>query len=138
VCMTADSHRNRSRLHRLSFAWPRTVSQDGPFESGAGGHRAARIRRTTSLLMGMPKAKAICCAIRGQPQLGFRRFMSTMAATVSWLGPFGLDEWWRSHRGAAADIFLNELTASFFVAARQNWTCAPQILHPPVDLGGRR
>ena len=47
------------------------------------------MRRTTSLLMGMPKAKTICCAIRGQPQVGFRRFMSTTAATISWLGPFG-------------------------------------------------
>ena len=52
-------------------------------------YRTARMRRTTSLLMGMPKAKAICCAIRGQPQLGFRRFMSTTAATTSWPGPFG-------------------------------------------------
>src|SRR5690242_11194688 len=29
------------------------------------------------------------CAIRGQPQLGFRCFMSTTAAMRSWLGPFG-------------------------------------------------
>jgi hypothetical protein len=39
--------------------------------------------------MGMPKASVICCAIRGHPQLGFRCFMSTMAATTSWLGPLG-------------------------------------------------
>src|ERR1700694_4872146 len=26
----ADSHRNRSTLQRLSFMWPRNVSQDGP------------------------------------------------------------------------------------------------------------
>jgi hypothetical protein len=31
-----------------------------PAESGAGWYRPARMRRTTSLLMGMPKAKAIC------------------------------------------------------------------------------
>src|SRR4030095_5249952 len=31
----------------------------------------------------------ICCAIRGDPQLGFRCFMSTTAAMTSWLGPFG-------------------------------------------------
>jgi hypothetical protein len=55
---TADSHRNRSRLHRLSFARPRAMSQDGPAESGFGRYRAARMRHTTSLLIGIPKAKA--------------------------------------------------------------------------------
>jgi hypothetical protein len=39
--------------------------------------------------MGMPKAKALCRAIRGQPQVGFRCFMSTTAAMSSRLGPFG-------------------------------------------------
>src|SRR6516162_3061903 len=47
------------------------------------------MRRTTSLLMGIPKAKAICCAIRGQPHVGFRRFICTTATMTSWLGPFG-------------------------------------------------
>jgi hypothetical protein len=47
------------------------------------------MRRTASLLMGMSKAKVICCAIRGQPHVGFRRFMSTTAATTSRLGPRG-------------------------------------------------
>src|SRR6266851_6794806 len=28
----ADSHRNRSTLQRLSFMWPRKVSQEGPAE----------------------------------------------------------------------------------------------------------
>jgi hypothetical protein len=32
----------------------------------------ARILRTTSLSISMLNAKAICCAIRGQPQLGLR------------------------------------------------------------------
>jgi hypothetical protein len=32
----ADSHRNRSRLQRLSFMWPMKVSQDGPAESFSG------------------------------------------------------------------------------------------------------
>jgi hypothetical protein len=41
------------------------------------------MRRTTSLFMGIPKAKAICCAIRGQPQVGFRRFISTTAAMTA-------------------------------------------------------
>jgi hypothetical protein len=37
----------------------------------------------------MPNAKAICCAILGQPQVGLCRFMSTTAAMTSWAGPFG-------------------------------------------------
>src|SRR5271169_3313957 len=32
VRKVADSHRNRSVLQRLSFMWPRKVSQDGPPE----------------------------------------------------------------------------------------------------------
>jgi hypothetical protein len=40
-------------------------------------------------LMGMSKANTVCCAIRGQPHVGFRRFMSTTAATTSRLGPGG-------------------------------------------------
>ena len=38
---TADSHRNRSRLHRLSLMWPRNVSQEGLADSGSGS-RALR------------------------------------------------------------------------------------------------
>src|SRR6266702_5002939 len=37
----------------------------------------------------MLNAKAICWAIRGQPQLGFRCFISTTARMSSALGPFG-------------------------------------------------
>ena len=37
----------------------------------------------------MWKAKAICWAIRGQPQLGLRCFISTTARMSSALGPFG-------------------------------------------------
>jgi hypothetical protein len=44
------------------------------------------MRRTTSLLMGIRKAKAICCAIRGQPHVGFCCFMSRTAAMTSWVG----------------------------------------------------
>ena len=65
------------------------MSQDGPAESGFGWYRAAKMRRTTSLLMEIPKARVICCAIRGHPQIGFRCFMSTTAAMTSWLGPLG-------------------------------------------------
>jgi hypothetical protein len=69
-----------------AYAYGKT--EDGPAESGAGWNRTARMRRTTSLLIGIPKARAIC-SIRGQPQVGFRCFMSTTAAIASWLGPFG-------------------------------------------------
>src|SRR5690242_3036866 len=36
VFKVADSHRNKSQLHKLSFMWPRNVSQDGPPESDSG------------------------------------------------------------------------------------------------------
>src|SRR5262245_51624216 len=47
------------------------------------------MRRTTSLLVGKSNANAICCAMRGQPHVGLRCFMSTTAATTSRLGPRG-------------------------------------------------
>ena len=49
----------------------------------------ARIRRTTSLLIDVAKAKLICSAICGHPQLGLRRFISTTAWIKSAVGPFG-------------------------------------------------
>src|SRR5215472_9272202 len=48
-----------------------------------------RIRRTISLSIATPKAKAICWAMRGEPQVGFRRFISTTAPMSSFSGPFG-------------------------------------------------
>src|ERR1700687_3675304 len=56
---------------------------DGPAGSGFGCYRTVKMRRTTSLLMGIPKARVICSAIRGQPPVGFRSLMSTMAAVTS-------------------------------------------------------
>src|SRR5262245_3405054 len=47
------------------------------------------MRRTPSLLIGIPNASVICCAIRGHPQVGFRCFMSMTAAMTSWLGNLG-------------------------------------------------
>jgi hypothetical protein len=66
-------------------------SQEMPTNCEFAMHRcrAARMRRTTSLSMGIPKARVIWCAIRGHPQLGFRCFMSRTAAMTSWLGPLG-------------------------------------------------
>jgi len=49
----------------------------------------ARIRRTTSLLIDVPKAKLICSAICGHPHDGLRRFISTTARIKSAVGPFG-------------------------------------------------
>jgi hypothetical protein len=46
---------------------------------------------TTSLSIGMWNAKAIRWAMRGQPQLGLRCFISTTAQMSSALGPFGPD-----------------------------------------------
>jgi hypothetical protein len=85
----ADSHGNRSRLQRLSFRWPMKLSQDGPPESFSGRSGVARILRTMSLSMGMSKAKAICGAMRGQPQAGLRCFIGTTTSMSSLLGPFG-------------------------------------------------
>jgi hypothetical protein len=68
---------------------PRKVSQEGPPESCPGQWRLPRILRTTSLSIWMLNAKAICWAIRGQPQLGLRCFISTTAWMSSALGPFG-------------------------------------------------
>src|SRR6202795_1522459 len=53
------------------------------------GEALARILRTRSLSIGMWNAKAICCAIRRQPQSGLRCFISMTAGTSSALGPFG-------------------------------------------------
>src|SRR5580765_2736278 len=47
------------------------------------------MRRTISLSISTAKANAICWAIRGQPQLGLRRFISTTASMSSFFGPFG-------------------------------------------------
>src|SRR5215467_1048729 len=45
------------------------------------------MRRITSLSISTPKANAICWAMRGQPQLGLRRFMATTASMSSCFGP---------------------------------------------------
>jgi hypothetical protein len=84
-----DSQRKRSALHKLSFVWPRNVSQDGPADPDSGRKCIPRIRRTTSLSMSTPKASAICWAIRRQPHLVLRRFISTTASMSSFAGPFG-------------------------------------------------
>src|SRR2546425_12989813 len=85
------------------------------------------MRRTTSLSMDMPKARDICCTIRGHPQLGFRCFMSTTAAMTSWLGPFGpgfidpLDEKSRRYfRWISARCRLNSVDGLKTIAERMN------------------
>src|ERR1700716_233462 len=49
----------------------------------------ASARRTMSLSISMPKARAISCAMRGQPTRGLRRLNSTIASMSSFDGPFG-------------------------------------------------
>src|SRR5215813_9787325 len=71
----ADSHRNRSRLHKLSFMLPKKVSHEGPSEVGDGWQCRAKIRRTTSLLIEVSKARLICSAIRGHLHVGLRFFI---------------------------------------------------------------
>src|SRR5215469_16390780 len=85
----ADSHRNKSNDHSESFAFPIKESQDGPPDPASGWKCVARIRRTTSLSMSMPNAKAICSAIRLQPQVQLRRFISRTASISSFVGPLG-------------------------------------------------
>src|SRR5262249_3263736 len=87
-----DSQRNKSALHKLSFVLPRKVSQDGPPEPDSGRKCFPKIRRTTSLSISTLKARLICSAIRGQPQLGLRRFIATTASMSSLVGPFGPGE----------------------------------------------
>jgi hypothetical protein len=45
--------------------------------------------RTTSLFIEVPKARLICSAIRGHPQVGLRCFIATTARIKSAVGPFG-------------------------------------------------
>ena len=61
---------------------------EGP-DPDPGRKCIAKIRRTTSLSISTPKASVICSAIRGQPQLGLRRFVSTTASMSSLVGPLG-------------------------------------------------
>ena len=70
-------------------------SHDGPSASGFGVYRTVRMRRTTSLFIGMPKANVICWAMRGHPHVGSCWFMSTMAAMTSWRGPVGPGFFWQ-------------------------------------------
>jgi hypothetical protein len=60
-----------------------------------------RIRRTMSLLISIPKAKAICWPIRGQPHVGLRCFIWITASIRSLPGPFGpglLGRFWENGR----------------------------------------
>ena len=87
---STDSHRKRSTLHRLSFAWPRKVSQEGPdLSPGSGLSCRAKTRRTTSLPISTPKVRAMIIAIRGHPKRGLRCLSATIAARSSAEGPLG-------------------------------------------------
>src|SRR5262245_3186238 len=91
VWRTADSHRNRSTLHRLSFAWPRTVSHDGPQDSGVGTYRAARIRRTTSRSMRYRRPTRSAARSEDTPNSGsaasYRRRRRSPPRSALWARP---------------------------------------------------
>src|SRR5262249_40408868 len=70
---SSDSQRNKSTLHRLSLRCPIKLSQDGPSVPAPGRECCASTRRTISLSISMPKARAISWAMRGQPIRGLRR-----------------------------------------------------------------
>ena len=61
----------------------------GPLSAVSDGICAAKTCLTTCLSILGPNASLICRAIRGQPKLGLRRFISTMAAMNFLEGPFG-------------------------------------------------
>jgi hypothetical protein len=73
TALRVTKHCEPGRLRRV-LLWPVPRGENAP---------------TTSLFMGIPKARVICCAIRGHPQVGFHCFMSTTAAMTSGLGPLG-------------------------------------------------
>src|SRR5579863_8380438 len=74
-----DSHRNRSRLQRLSRVFPMNVSQDGPLFPEAGRSYLESTLRTTSLSICTPKTLEIKSAIR-----------NTWTA-IPWVPPFCFD-----------------------------------------------
>src|SRR3984893_18049661 len=103
--------------------------------------------RTTSLLMGIPKASVICRAIRGHPQIGFRCFMSMTAAMTSWLGPLGpgfvgsLDEKSRRYlRLISARCRLNRVEGLKTIVERMNRPGRIKSAHRPTTTRseGRR
>src|SRR5882672_617064 len=105
------------------------------------------MRRTTFLSMGIPKARVICCAIRGHPQLGFRCFMSTTAAMTSWLGPLGpgfigsVDEKSRRYfRWISARCRLNSVDGLKTIAERIKRPGRTKFAHRPATTRseGRR
>ena len=97
--------------------------------------------------MGIPKARVICCAIRGHPQIGFRCFMSTTAETTSWLGPLGpgfvgpLDEKnWRYFRWISIRCRRNRVDGLKTIAERRNRLGRIKSVHRPATTRseGRR
>src|SRR6516165_12195716 len=61
-----------------------------------------------------PKTKVICWAMRGQPQLGLRRFNSTTASMSSLFGPFG----------PGGHLRLRENNMRYFRLASTWWRCS--------------
>ena len=85
----------------------------------------------------MPKAKAICWAIRGQPHVGFRRLVSTIALMSSLDGPLGpgfrlrrcekrtryflfLRAWWRFNRVEGFSTIAERIRRAGFMNKEHN------------------
>src|SRR5580765_8406343 len=87
VLKVADSQRNKSQLHKLSFVWPRNVrpGRTCRFRPVMNAQDAAN-----NILIDLDgESQRDLLGIRGQPQLGLRRFISTTASMSSFFGPFG-------------------------------------------------
>ena len=125
----ADSHRNKSTLHRLSFIWPRNVSQDGPLDLAPVGNeqpesvapRPCRSQHQT------------CSAILGRPHVGLRCFIWTTASISSRLGPSG-PAFGRplERRGGGISVSLTP------GGSAREWRALARLWHGPNERGGSR
>ena len=71
------------------------------------------MRRTTSLSTWIPNANAICSAMRGHPQFGFRRFISTTVSTSSLVGPLGPGRWLRFGENSSRHFLVSSTVCRF-------------------------
>jgi hypothetical protein len=133
VRSVADSLRNKSTLHKLSFIWPRNVSQDGPPDSGIRRECTAKMRLTTSLSISTPKAKATCCAILGHPHVGLRRFIWMTASMSSRVAP--LD---RVYAGPLERKGGGISDSSVLDGSAKEWRALGPLRNGPNERGGFR
>src|SRR5262245_57787825 len=84
-----DSHRKRSRLHKVSVVCPMNDNHEGPVPPAAGRYCFDSTRYTTFLSNSALNVCEMMRAIRGQPNRGLRDLSSTMAWMRASLGPVG-------------------------------------------------